>query len=409
MYPFRVASDLTTRCVRRLALCRAGLLKPEWSGYPTRAPSDEAGARAAAHRVIERLGYLQLDTVSVAGARTHGLVLLSRLKGLDPSLAERLLAPEEPLFEYWGHEACWMPIEAYPIFRFRREEFARRKSWRKIMDGNEAIADRLRRRIRDEGPLRSKDMQGEERRWFWSMKVTRLVAMALWWSGELAIRERRSFQRSFDLAERVVPARLRRRCVKRDDAIDALLLKALDGHGWAGTRTLADTFRLSRTRDGVAPSLERLVAKGRVVACDLLGPMGRKETGWIRPEDLELAARLRRVRPRVDRGVLLSPFDPVLWDRERVRQLFDFDQVLEIYKPAAKRKYGYYCLPVLAGERLVGRVDLKANRKAGQLHLLSCRFEEGGRRPAPADREAARSALERHAGALGLELTGRSV
>ena len=135
---------------------------------------------------------------------------------------------------------------------------------------------------------------------------------------------------------------------------------------------------------------------------------GRRTPGWVRPQDLELAERFKRVRPRKDRGVLLSPFDPVLWDRARVRRLFGFDQVLEIFKPARQRVYGYYCLPVLAGENLVARVDLKADRKIRKLHVLSYRFETGDakRRVASADREALRSAVKRYAGAIGMQPVG---
>ncbi len=114
---------------------------------------------------------------------------------------------------------------------------------------------------------------------------------------------------------------------------------------------------------------------GGIVACALVDDVGRRTPGWVRPQDLELAERLHRVRPRKDRGVLLSPFDPVLWDRARVRRLFGFDQVLEIFKPARKRIYGYYCLPVLAGDKFVARVDLKADRKRCKLQVLSYRFE----------------------------------
>ena len=140
-------------------------------------------------------------------------------------------------------------------------------------------------------------------------------------------------------------------------------------------------------------------------------PDKKKLSGWIRPADLELAARLKRLRPRFDRGVLLSPFDPVLWDRRRVRQLFAFDQVLEIFKPAPKRKYGYYCLPVLAGDRLVARVDLKADWKGKKLNVLSVLLEEAklaGKANSTA-REAVRTALNRYAGALKLKPAGKRI
>ena len=143
----------------------------------------------------------------------------------------------------------------------------------------------------------------------------------------------------------------------------------------------------------------------------LAGNDKKKRLGWIRPNDLELAVRLRRVRPRADRGVLLSPFDPVLWDRRRVRHLFGFDQVLEIFKPAPERKYGYYCLPVLAGDKFVGRVDLKADRPAAKLKVLSVLFEDGNvtSKAIAKDREAVQTALDRYAQALKLKLSGRQL
>ncbi len=398
--------NLTTLEVRRLALARAGLLKPEWTAFPARAKGRGKRALDGADRVIRRFGYLQLDTVSIAGARSHTIVLLSRLDGMDPRLGEELLQPGRPLFEYWGHEACWLPIDLYPTFGFRRREFRRHPWWGNIVGENPGVARDLRRRIRDEGPLRSIDMEGEGSRGWWDLKIAKRVASALWTSGELAIRERRNFQRSYDLAERVIPEEYRSWPLPKKDALEQLVLKALDGHGWATTGTIASTWRLRNQRKELAAALNRLVGKGLIMPCTLGSGEGKPTAGWITPGDLQLAGKLRAVRPRSDRGVLLSPFDPLLWDRARVRRLFDFDQILEIFKPAAKRVYGYYCLPILAGERLIGRVDLKADRKAGILRVLSCRYEAGGRRRAEnaRDAEAARTALERYAGALGLEL-----
>ncbi len=396
---------------RRLALARAGLLKPEWTGLPKRATGITLRARKAAHRIIRRFGYLQLDTVSIAGARSHAIVLLARLEGFDHRLTEALLRPREPLFEYWGHEASWIPIELYPVFEFRRKAFRRHPWWGDLIGQHPKITENLRRRIRDEGPIRSVDMEGGGSRGWWDLKLVKRVATALWSSGELAIRERRNFQRIYDLAERVIPGCWRQNGLAEPQAIEKLLVQALRGHGWASTGTLSQTWRLTHQQKNITAALNRLVAKGRIVPCLLAGKDKKKSPGWIRPDDLELAARLKRVRPRGDRGVLLSPFDPVLWDRRRVQQLFAFNQVLEIFKPAPKRKYGYYCLPVLAGDKFVGRVDLKAEWKAEKLKVLSVELEEGNvsNRMNSKNREAVRTALDRYAGALNLKLAGRRV
>jgi uncharacterized protein len=394
---------LTVREARRLALARAGLLRPERSGLPSRARGRGKRARAACHAVIGRFGYLQLDTVSVAGARSHSIVLLSRLEGLDGRLPEELLQPGEPLFEYWGHEASWLPLDLYPVFAFRRREFSAHPWWGDLVGQHPERSRELLRRIRHEGPLRSADFEGRGGAGWWNLKLAKKLASALWSSGELAIRERRNFQRVYDLAERVIPAEVRRREVPRPAALETLLLKALDGHGWGRTSTLTGTWRLRNRGKELAAALARLTEAGRIAPCDLVTAAGRRLGGWIRPEDREAAARLGAVRPRRDRGVLLSPFDPLLWDRDRVADLFGFEQVLEIFKPAGKRIYGYYCLPVLAGERLVARYDLKADRRRGRLHVLALHYEgDGAAGPAAADRQAAATALARYAEAIGL-------
>ncbi len=398
---------LTVREARRLALARAGLLKPEHTGLPARAAGAGKRARHGALAVIRRFGYLQLDTVSIAGARSHGIVLLSRLEGIEPDLAEDLLKPGEPLFEYWGHEASWLPIELYPHFAFRRDEYRVHPWWGDLLSQHRQLADELLERIERDGPLRSLDLEGEGSRGWWDLKPAKKVASALWSSGRLAVRERRAFQRTYDLAERVIPRAWRERALPRAEAIKELLYVALGGHGWAQTGTLASTWRLINMQPEIATALAELVEEGRVAACALELPDGRQAPGWVRPEDRELAARLDALRPRADQGVLLSPFDPLLWDRRRVAQLFGFEQVLEIFKRAEHREYGYYCLPVLAGERLVARYDLKADRRAGTLQVLALHFEEQGGsrgrdRRLATDREAAARALERYAGALGL-------
>lgn len=388
---------------RRLALAGAGLLAPHRLGLPGSGAAGGTRARERCHRIIEHFGYLQLDTVAVSGARTHCIVLASRLRGLDATLGETLLAPAAPLFEYWGHEACWLPLSLYPCFAWRRRQYRTHPWWGDVLREHRGVARSILKRIECEGALRSLDLEGRSGAGWWDLKLSRRVAESLWLAGRLAIRERRGFQRSFDLVERVIPAELRSRRVSTETAFDTLLLRALAGHGWASTGTLAATWRLVKCRDRIRASLERLREAGRILPCTLR-TAGQALPGWIRAEDLERLPELERLRPRGDRGVLLSPFDPLLWDRARVWTLFGFEQRIEIYKPASRRRYGYYCLPVLAGERLIGRVDLKARRKEGEIDVLSVHFENA--KPGARDRQALGRALDRFSASVALRLCG---
>jgi len=400
-----ISLDVTQ--ARRLALARGGLLPRRWSGLPDVAAGAGLRARRRCHEVVDRFGYLQLDSVSVAGARSHSIVLFSRLEGVDGDLPETLLRSGEPLFEYWGHEASWLPIDLYPAFGFRRRQFRVHPWWGDLLGAHPEIVERILKRVRHEGPIRSADLEGRSRSGWWDLEHSKKVVVALWSAGDLMVRERRGFQRIWDLPERVLPEAVVGAETPADEAMEILLERALSGHGWASTGTLASTWRLRNCRRDLQRALTSLVEQGRILACWLTvgsGRARRRFSGWIRPADLELADRLRRLRPRPDRGVLLSPFDPVLWDRQRTRLLFGFDLAIEIFKPAKQRRYGYYCLPVLAGDRLVARVDLKAERAAGRLRTLALHYE--GKAEAPAAREAVRRAVERYASTLGLQADG---
>ncbi len=400
------AVQLEVSDVRRLAIAQAGLWRPEPTGLPVRAGRGEVAARRCAQAIVDRFGYLQLDTVAVAGARSHGIVLLSRLEGFSIELAESLLRPGAPLFEYWGHEVSWLPHDLYGAFAFRRHAFKEHPWWGDVLGENPKLTRRILRRIEEEGPLRSADLEGSSSAGWWNLKLTKKIATALWSAGELGIASRSKFLRTFDLIERVVPSPLRRRDLHLDEALRVLLVRALDGHGWATTGTLASTWRLRNLRPAIKVALAELVEAGEVVPATMVNEEGDRKAGWIRPAQLELIARLRRARPRRDRGVLLSPFDPLLWDRVRVRELFDFEQILEIFKPAAKRVYGYYCMPVLAADRLVARVDLKADRRAGTVRVVAL-HREPTRGDRKVDRAAVEHALARYAAAVDLRLRRR--
>jgi uncharacterized protein YcaQ len=400
-----MSESLNTRQVRRLALVRAGLLKPERTGLPDRVAGRGQRARQRCHSIIDRFGYLQLDTVAIAGARTHSIVLASRLRSFHADLTESLLAPGEPLFEYWGHEACWLPLSLYPAFAFRRKAYRVHPWWGDVLAEHKVLAREIVHRLENEGALRSIDFEGKRSEHVWASKITTRVAEALWSAGDIAVKARVRFQRVFDLTERVIPDFVRELKMTDEASLDLLLLKALAGHGWATTGTLSATWRLRNQRSAIIASLQRLAESGQIVACSMR-TKEREFAGWVRTADLEQVSELDALRPRADKGVLLSPFDPVLWDRARTQTLFDFELLLEIYKPANERRFGYYCLPVLAGEHLVARVDLKADRKLGRLEVLSCHLEQRAalHTQVKRARAAIQSAMSRFADAVALSL-----
>jgi uncharacterized protein YcaQ len=374
--PTPADAPLDVRTARRLALNAALLLPLPDEAQRRRAASAEE-ARAHARKIIQHFGYLQLDTVSIAGARSHSLVLGSRIDGFPTRVGEELLRPGEPHFEYWGHEACWLPLELYGHFEFRRRAFRTHPWWGNVIDAHRTEADQLLERIRAEGSVKSADLEGERGRGgWWDLKLSKKICDAWWSSGELAVRERVKFQKSFDLTERVVPKK-HRKSVEENQAVGDLLVLALRGHGWATLSTLAATWRFRNRAAQLKKIVAELVDAGRIVPLDLEDD-GKRIAGFVTPEALENRPTLESLKPSRTSAVLLSPFDPLLWDRDRVSRFFNFDQVLEIYKPAPQRKYGYFCLPVLCGEQLIARVDLKANLAAREISVLSVRYESTG-------------------------------
>ena len=401
-----VVDTLSIRAARRLALARAGLSTPEQTGLPRRARGRGTVGlrrRGDGHRPL-RLPPARHGVGGRAPAATPSSCCRGSKDSTPPS-ARSCSGRARPLFEYWGHEASWIPLSLYPAFEFRRREFRHHPWWGDLVGENPKVAAELRRRIREDGPLRSAEMEGRGSKGWWDLGVMKRVASALWSSGELAIRERRNFQRTYDLAERVIP----------EDAAPPSAVRprtgwrrccspALDGHGWATTGTLAATWRLRNRKAELVATLRRLQEKGAVLACALEARDGSPTPGWIRPARPRAGGAARARAAACGHAACCSRRSiRSLWDRARVARLFGFDALLEIFKPAPQRLYGYYCLPVLAGEHLVARVDLKADRRRGALRVVSAHFENAGAAVAKRDRQAARIAVDRYADALGLK------
>ncbi len=339
----------------------------------SRQRSGPGGATVAS--TVRRLGVIQIDSVNVL-ARAHYLPLLSRLGAYDRSLLDAMSqrAPRA-LFEYWGHEASLLPVQAQPWFRWRMAR-AQQGAWsglREVATRRPDLLDGVRSVVAEHGPLPAAHVErrlGQGRRpatgWGWRWSEVKRAVEFLFWAGELSAARRGSgFERWYDLPERVLPAAvLATPTPSEPDAVRHLVATASRALGVASLACLRDYFRLPAdlTRSAVA----ELVEEGELVQGEV--------RGWNRAVYLHAKARVPR---SMDAHALLAPFDPLVWERSRTESLFDFRYRLEIYTPAAARVHGYYVLPFLLGDRLVARVDLKADRQA-RLLLVQAAWAEPG-------------------------------
>jgi uncharacterized protein YcaQ len=334
--------------VRRLAVAAQG-----YASRPRRAGDEDVAAAVA------RLSAVQLDPISTV-ERSHRVVLASRAGAYDEEAVSRLLAGGR-LLEYWAHEACLLPAADFPLLRAAMREGGRAAWHERHLEGREHVVDRVLALLRDQGPLTSRAIEASERDPELG-KVERLVLGALWNGGVLAIAGRPGGERAFDLVERVLPADLLAAPEpSEDERLRLLVGRAVRARGVLTEAAVVEHWRLKGGVARIRPHVEALVGDGvlRRLAVDDGGPP------VLVPGDAELDLPAPRT------PLFLSPFDNLLWDRPLVRRLFGFEHLIEIYKPAPQRQYGYYVLPLLVGDRIVGRADLKTDRREGVLRVLA--------------------------------------
>jgi uncharacterized protein YcaQ len=319
---------------------------------------------------VRRMGVLQIDSISVV-ARSPYLVLWSRIGAYDPTWLDELLA-EGKIFEYWSHAACFVPIEDYGLYRrLMLDKTDKTRVW---MEAHPDALEHVMGHIRNEGPVRSAEFartDGKAGGW-WEWKPEKRALEHLFAAGELMISHRENFQRVYDLRERVLAGAL----PTWEDAFApteqevrrALALKAVRALGVAVVRWVPDYFRTPKR--GTAPLLEELADEGSLLRAEI-----EDEPAYVHPENAKVAEKILSGRTRSSVTTLLSPFDPVVWDRDRASELFGFDYKIEVYTPAAKRRYGYYSLPILHEGDLVGRLDAKAHRKEGLFEVKAVHLE----------------------------------
>ena len=312
---------------------------------------------------VRSLGALQIDSVNVL-VRSHYLPLFSRFGPYRRELLERAVyePKERALFEYWGHEASLLPLDTYPLFRWRMERALRGEgTWgrlKRFATEHRAEVAAVVAQIEERGALGAGEITGTTRGpgGWWGWSEAKEILEWLFWTGRVTTARRRNFERLYDLTERVLPPSVLAQEPSKEAAQRSLMTMAARALGIATLRDLRDYFRLP-TQDA-ALRLAELVEEGVLARTDV--------EGWKHEAYLYEHARCPR---SVNAVALLSPFDSLIWERQRTERLFDFVYRLEIYTPAHKRQHGYYVLPFLLGERLVARIDLKAERERGELQV----------------------------------------
>jgi uncharacterized protein len=364
--------------IRRLAVSA--------QGYAPRFRRASAGEVEGA---IRRLGAVQLDSISTVD-RAHRLTLTSRIGTYDETQLQDLLASGR-IFEYWAHEACLLPIELWPHCRRTMEGKGHWGFHERALQEHGDLVDPVLERIRAEGPLGSRDFEGAGGKAdMWDWKPAKLVLEALFDRGVLVVAGRQAFQRRYDLAERVIPQELLAAPTpSEDETLRTFALLAVRARGALTEPAIREHWRLKGGRARLHHHVLALVDDGllRELPVDDDGPPFYVDAG------AELDADPAP-------PVLLCPFDNLLWDRPLLERLFGFRHVIEVYKREHERTYGYYVLPLLAGDRILGRADLKADRREGVLHVKGFHPEPRVRGNPAAKLERAAARLAR---VLGLE------
>ncbi len=359
---------LDNRTARRIFLVKHGLVD---------APSG-VGKGADLSGVIHKLGFVQLDSVNTF-ARAHDLILWSRRQQYRPKALEDLLGRERAVFEHWTHDAATMPIAFFPMWRLRFQRSAQNleKRWTKDRRGDFLKkTEEVMAHISDHGCCGSADIGKHENKssggwWDWNPSKTALEY--LWHSGHLSVVRREGFRKIYDLTERVIPAEYLNTYVADQDTIDWHCREAIERLGFGTSGEIAafwDTVKPQEAKDWCQTAL----ASGDLIEIDVTCVDGQLRRSFAKPDVMDLS-----VGTASDRVRILSPFDPALRDRKRAERLFGFHYRIEIFVPEAKRQYGYYVFPVLQGDKLIGRIDMKADRKAKLLKVRALWPEVGVR------------------------------
>ncbi len=370
---------ISVTALRRIAITAQGY-----------APRARSGTRREVEEAIRRLSCVQLDSIT-AVERSHRIALGSRVGAYPRETVSRLLARGR-IFEYWAHEACLIPVEEWPLFR---APMRAHHPWRgDVIGQHPGLAEEVRAVVRERGPIASRDFDGKGGGGMWDWKPAKVMLEALWNSGELVIAGRVSgFQRLYDVAERVIPRDvLDAREPDEPTRLRELAVRAVRARGALTEAGIVEHWRLRGGAARIRPAVDDLVAAG------ILERLHVADDG----ADVVMPAGIDLEPSRPSAASLLSPFDNLLWDRPFARRVFGFDHLIEVYKPAPERQFGYYVLPLLWRDRIVGRADLKTDRREDTLVVKGFHVEPRVRRSAALD-DALERALDRLRRVIGLE------
>jgi len=320
---------------------------------------------------LKQIGILQIDTINVVN-RSPYLVLWSRLGNYDPSWLEQI-HKDGHLFEYWAHANCFIPVEDYPLFR--RFMLERATHWWNVNEwvtNHQDVIQYVKNTIKDKGPKRSSDFpkRSSGSNGWWDWKEEKIALDMLWTLGDLMIPYRKNFQRYYDLKERVIESQDDKEIPDIETVNKILIEKTIKLLGAARPKWIADYYRRKQTE--VTSAIESLQNEQKV---NLISSGDFSEGIFVHSENLPLLNKVLNGEIEATRTTILSPFDPLIWDRIRTKELFNFDYSLECYLPATKRVYGYFCLPILYNGQLVGRMDTKAHRKEKITEIKNIYFE----------------------------------
>jgi uncharacterized protein YcaQ len=333
-------------------------------------------------KIINQLGYVQIDTISVVN-RAHHHVLWSRFPDYNEDSLHQLQSSHRSVFEYWGHAMSYLPMSDYRYYLHRMERFKKPSSpWAKYQLGKtQHLLEPVLKRITEEGPLSAKDFPHNQKKGgnWWDWKPAKVALEMLFWQGELMITERRKFQKVYDLRERVLPDKIDTRMPARSEVFNFIIRRGLQAMVVATEHELfrflqpgnsRDSDVQSATREEIHTGLHQLIEKGEVVPVQLTNNSGHISYALKNVLNQSVCGSPEKTFLKI-----LSPFDNLIIQRERTVRLFNFDYSLECYMPVKKRKYGYFVMPIIWNGRFSGRLDPKADRKNNVLHIKSLHLE----------------------------------